>query len=524
MQSTKVRNAPESAIVRYIGLTAFLAVLLGLIVHFVVRYLGYAYEALHYPFSLDYGEGIVWQQALLIPGERMYTSINNYPFIVFHYPPVYHLVVRAVASLGPDDLTAGRALSLVSTLAIAVMISLFTLRATKQTVGSLAYIAAAIAGLTIFTCLPVFQWSLVMRVDMLAIALSFLGVYLAAVSMDRPSLLYWASLAFVLALYTKQTSIAAPLSTLAIMLAVKPKQALWATGLAALLGATLFVLLCWKTDGGFARHILLYNINRFDVWHGIRLAYNVFRRHGFYLLVVAVFLVSTWWPLLKLRSRAGSLDRLRTRLTNDRWFFGLSLFTIYLLATTAMLATAAKLGSWHNYFIEWICVWCVVLGMAVAATLSAVWPAGSRASRPLRLSLGIGLPVALMCQIWLPGPWAWAGLPSTAETESAQIVLERIQAAKKPVLSDEMGLLVRAGKEVPIEPAIFRELAYKGLWNEERIIHLIESRFFEFVVIAFPRSDQLWTPEVRSAIEAAYPRVVEYSRYSIYLPRNSTGR
>ena len=40
---------------------------------------------LAYPFG-DYGEGIVWQQALLIPGPRMYGQIDHLPFLVFHYP------------------------------------------------------------------------------------------------------------------------------------------------------------------------------------------------------------------------------------------------------------------------------------------------------------------------------------------------------------------------------------------------------------------------------------------------------
>ena len=93
-----------------------------MVVHFIVRYGRYAYKAIQYPFSIDYGEGIVWQQALLIPGERMYGNIDVYPFIVFHYPPIYHLTVRALASVGLDYLTAGRVLSFVSTLLIAILI------------------------------------------------------------------------------------------------------------------------------------------------------------------------------------------------------------------------------------------------------------------------------------------------------------------------------------------------------------------------------------------------------------------
>ena len=67
------------------------------------------------PLSLDYGEGIVIQQALMMTGPAAYGSITELPFIVFHYPPVYHLVTRAAAALaGGGDVamvTAGRVVS-----------------------------------------------------------------------------------------------------------------------------------------------------------------------------------------------------------------------------------------------------------------------------------------------------------------------------------------------------------------------------------------------------------------------------
>lgn len=63
------------------ALAVFLGVhTLGAILDFLV--------AIHYPYELDYGEGIVWQQAALIPGPRMYAPGAGLPFIAFHYPPL----------------------------------------------------------------------------------------------------------------------------------------------------------------------------------------------------------------------------------------------------------------------------------------------------------------------------------------------------------------------------------------------------------------------------------------------------
>ena len=114
MMSHRQGSAPRAPwsyhSVRLLVLTAMPA-MLGLLLLMTVRsanYLTDATRAVLFPFGLDYGEGIVWQQALLIPGPQMYGKITQPPFIVFEYPPVYHLLVRGIATLGIDPLAAGR--------------------------------------------------------------------------------------------------------------------------------------------------------------------------------------------------------------------------------------------------------------------------------------------------------------------------------------------------------------------------------------------------------------------------------
>src|SRR5947208_770989 len=96
-----------------LGATAFVVLLL---VTRAVIYLQNALEAVRYPFGLDYGEGIVLQQVLLTPGAHMYGAITDAPYIVFNYPPIYHLAVRLAMLLGFDPLMAGRGLSVACTL------------------------------------------------------------------------------------------------------------------------------------------------------------------------------------------------------------------------------------------------------------------------------------------------------------------------------------------------------------------------------------------------------------------------
>ncbi len=167
-----------------------------------------AREVIAYPFGLDYGEGIVWQQALLIPGSRMYGPIDHWPYIVFHYPPVYHLTVRAVMALGVDPLAAGRMVSVAAAVVILLCIGWIVAASLAGHVGRSGVAVGAITGgLLPLTFHPVQLWSLLMRVDMLAIALAFLGVVFALRAVRRPAWLMLAMPFFVLSVYTKQTEL-----------------------------------------------------------------------------------------------------------------------------------------------------------------------------------------------------------------------------------------------------------------------------------------------------------------------------
>uniref|UniRef100_UPI0035CA65A5 hypothetical protein n=1 Tax=uncultured Caballeronia sp. TaxID=1827198 RepID=UPI0035CA65A5 len=105
---------------------ALLAALGVLIVHFAIQ----AHSAaalIRYPYGLDYGEGIVWQQMRNIMAGRGYAPLGVYPAIVYHYPPVFHIIVGITARLfGIDELATGRAISWLSTLGCAVLIGMLT--------------------------------------------------------------------------------------------------------------------------------------------------------------------------------------------------------------------------------------------------------------------------------------------------------------------------------------------------------------------------------------------------------------
>src|SRR5258708_4652918 len=71
-------------------------------------------------------------------------------------------------------------------------------------------------------------------------------------------------------------------------------------------------------------------------------------------------------------------------------------------------------------------------------------------------------------------------LPEQLDRQAA--LVRRIAAAEKPVSSEDMTLLMLAGKPVIFEPAIVSVLASVGRWDEGPLVNMIRSGGFAFVI------------------------------------------
>ena len=484
----------------------------------LLHYLDYAQAAISYPFGLDYGEGIVWQQAMLVPSARMYGDINQFPFLVFHYPPVYYLAVRAIASLNVDPLMAGRCISVIATVLTAITSVALAFYAVREKVGSLpALIGAAVAGLSFFCFWPIFICSALMRVDMLALALSFLGVWCATLSVRRPLLLYCAAGLFVLAVFTKQTSIWAAIASMAVMSQVAPRRTLMACSLGLLLACMALAALEWATAGRFLQHILAYNINRYSFDN---LATSLVQQAG-HIGFVVLALIGLGMNWQSLATEHGWRWRSRTvmvqALTASDAVRLQAIVAIYLLFSSGSLVTLGKSGASFNYMVEWMAILSVLIGILFArVTRWCLMPLDWRPAQigPIFLLL---VPTVLLVQV-LRLPVVGTEFSTPAETRELADLVARIGAADRAVLSEDMVLLMKAGKGVPWEPAIFAELGSIGRWDERLIIDRIVAHDFSFVVTTPEMRGDRFTKPVRQAIQAAYPRTEDQAGFKLHLP------
>ncbi len=482
------------------------ALVLAILCWAFVCYAAYAAAVLGTPRGLNYSEGLIWQQALWMFGPHAYGDISHPPFLVFEYPPVFHVLLRGLIALGLPGLAAGRALSLAATLACAILAGTLAWLASDRPMRRLAALAA---GLLPFTLLPVISWSPLLRVDMLGLAFTYGGLVLAALSWRRPALLAPAMLLLVIACYTKQTFISAPCAVLAIA-ALRDWRLALRAGLPALAaGLVTLGALSWLTQGGFVRHILLYNINRFSLadaaGHALQLltAYPIF----------AALAAGGWYAgavVLWHRARAAGW---RVLLRQDSQACTLLLLLVYAVTCTPTLLLAGKSGAAINYFLEYLCLGCVWVG----------WLGGEAWQSPRKLALGV--PILLAVQTCLvPGAIGSlrAAQLTAARAQQDRALLARLRQVPGPLLSDDMVLTLRAGRSVDLEPAILAQLAQEGVWPERTLLDMLSGHQFGAVITAAdpgdPTFDARYLPATRAAMLAAYPHVETFGDYRLRLP------
>ena len=468
------------------------------------RFLANGWFAVRYPYEIDYGEGIVWQQAEMILAGTGYGDITRFPFIVFHYPPIYHLAASAADVFFPGDwLAAGRLVALLSTLACAGLCAKLTLLASGRDEDRAA--GAVLSAIMFLSAAAVVVWGALARVDMLALTLCLGGLVAGIAAIERPKLIVAAALLFVLALFTRQTAIFAPGALFGTMLLVRPRLALAGIGWSILFGLAGLGLMSILTDGRFVEHIFLYNVNRFSFAHFQKeVEQGLISQPQYWILTLlsAAFLV---WAL----RRPAPADP-RRLLPSFATRVCLAYFAFSLLS----LVLVAKLGSNINYFVDLSAAGAILSGAATARVSRQLLPESY-----LGRLFGVGVIIAVMFSATsIPAAYVGQARSRPAIAELDRQVAE-IRATSKPILSDDMVLIKKAGKQVVWESAIFSELAHAGMWDERLIVRMIDERRFAFVRTigkkGMPLFDARYRPAVIDAIERAYPVTVEHRHHFV---------
>lgn len=489
--------------------------------------IAYILAAIPFPYGLDYNEGIVWQQMNDIVAGQGYASIGGFPAIVYHYPPVYHLLSAAVAALGIDPLSAGRIVSLAAMAGSTAIVMALT----KPWLGGTGLdgtgvgraglggdfsrgqriVGMAGAAICLLGYRGVQDWAPLMRVDPLACFFALAGLWLIIRAVERPVLIYWAGAAFVLSVFTKQNSVLTAAAGLGVLLFHRPALAMRGIATCVLLGSACLGILIVRTDGRVLDHLILYNINRFDL---ARLVPNIVEGTSEAdRLLLALSLAGLTWVLVKSRlwREAGATP---AALVGRQ-----ATVAFALLATLSLIATA-KYGSSSAYYMQWEAGLALFGGVAMALFLRT----GNRLWRDGRRGMGATcLALPLLVVLWTAVTTGPAHLRQVRNFRAqGDRLAPMLRAIHGPILSTEMALLLRTGHRVVWEPAIFRELSHAGRWDERSLVERIRKHQIAAVLSdgqqGYRWFDEQFSPAIAAAMDEALPRKIHVGLRVLHLP------
>lgn len=371
----------------------------------------------------------------LVTGQGLYFDLQHYPATISAYGPLFYgsSALLQVAGLAP--LLSGRLLSFA-----AFLVGLGCLWQILRTCVANPY--ARWAGLLLAaTTENISFWGTVGQTDMLAVCFS-LGAFAAFLNWrEHPATrtLIASGLFVLLAVFTKQTSLAAPAAIAVCLLFSHRRTGLWwiATLLSAALGVVL--LLQAATHGHYLQNALYANINPFSLDKLIQHVRYFVLTCGGVLLILAC----------GLRAPSRSLRPLY-------------LYTV--LAAATWLLTAPKVGSDLNYQIETM----LLIAVCAAAALDRLdfFPLLFRQSRVWVTLLNIPLLLHVVLNLVL-----------TVNVLASRIILEPQKAAESgalrpylhaSVLTSQFNALAVAGQRIDAHPLMY-DLLYSMLVNDGRI-------------------------------------------------------
>jgi hypothetical protein len=145
--------------------------LFGISVYLMIYFIG-AYISITFPYEIDYGEGILLNQAKLIAqGINIYQDISDYPYIMAMYTPIYSLISAFFIKLFGISFSIGRFISVFS----AVLIGIIIYKIIKEKANTQIALFSSI----IFFASPyISTWTYLFRVDTLGLLFSLIGIYI----------------------------------------------------------------------------------------------------------------------------------------------------------------------------------------------------------------------------------------------------------------------------------------------------------------------------------------------------------
>ena len=484
------------------------AATLALAFSFLV-YLLYAANLIPFPFDYDQGEGFELHDTVLFSqGQLPYRDVEAFPFYASNYPPLYHMLAAPFVWIFGPAYWYGRLLSFLASLISAIAIAFAVYRDGKRHVW-----IALLSGLAFLASNFVYHIGPLFRQHTLMVTFETLAIVILARAFParRRRGTAIALLLLICAGYTKQLAAITALAAFAWMFLRHPARAVsWLVGFAAI-GAAIFLAFQVASDGHWWTHTIVANVNRFDPWQSFGLFALWFKLHGFLLIPAAALLIY------------------------ETYIERLSLYSLWFLST-ALLGGIAS-GTWgagDSYFTTSIVAICILSGIAFSRALDET-QSFRNGKRQLQLLVPLLIPLLYLgyarATLKMPTDGHFAPLAEALDIEpnvreeffdsatfdvpgyanigyfinevdiaAGHRIITAIEETELPILSEEAGFSIAAGREVITNPTQLRNLHLAGAFEGEQLIDMIDDRAFGLVILRA----QFYPPPVLEALGRSY--------------------
>jgi 4-amino-4-deoxy-L-arabinose transferase-like glycosyltransferase len=460
--------------------------------------LTYQAVSIRHRFMADYAEAPLVDHALrLAEGENIYRpAISTPPYTISNYPPLFVVVLTPLVKLFGPAFWQGR---LISTLC-AWLAAFFLAKIIYQHTGDL--LAAWVTGMVFLASPYVVQWSSLVRVDFLAMALSVAALYYLTQWPQSWKCFVLGVVLLTAAIFTRQSyALAAPTAALFWLLHRDLRRALLLAGVVGGLSFVLFLGLNLVTHGGFYYNIVTANINDFGIQRLIDELKKLSDTTLVLLLLGAAFIFLTprrsgTWPLV----------------------------VPYLVGAGLASLTIGKIGSNTNYFLEL----CAALSLSAGALIA--WSRTGQKTFIVRV-------IILLCLVYQTQVFLRTTLVDKVGSlrywlnmYSDQIALNDIVAnTDGPILADDgMGMIVLSERHLILQPFEVTQLAWAGKWDQTPLIESIERKEYPLILIHYYKGNDIheerWTKEMLDAIERNYALTGTCADERLYRPIGASMR
>jgi hypothetical protein len=398
-------------------------------------------------------------------GKGLYSGINHYPYTVSPYMPSFYVLSAALQRLAVPATRAGRLISFTALLGI-VALCWKILR-----LHGCGHYPAFCGTLAVASTANLSFWGTVGQVDVLGVAFSIAAFFLYSQYRNSGAThrLAGAGVFVLLALFTKQTMVAAPAAIVFLLALENRRRAALFALTAGGAGLAMALAINAATNGGFFENTIWANVIPFSGHKlGQQLQYLALAAGG--LLVVA---------LCGLRAASG--------------FPPHPLYLYLILSCALLVATSPRIGADLNYQLEFL----TVLGLCAGWTLHRLefFPRAFRGDRSLVTLLHVPLLLHIGLNLAITGKTlASRFLAEHLRRQEFAAVRPYLEQSTGPILSVQMDPLVQSRLPIEVEPLIYKLLVAAGRVDPEPVRQDLASGKFGLVLLYENVFDPRWRP------------------------------